>query len=323
MAKARWLTALVQRKEFFLRAGATFGAISGMISAAVGITGYHPNLILIVLLAMGALTLSVTIHFRYWILPQVMVDDIIGSDIDAGFYTTVHCPCDGKLAMEAGRLAKKCFSTTFTISSEVYEQLRAKNSYILACMTDNNGQFLGYFDAIPVKESFAELFLRGTITEEQITHEDVLSPDKMKTCKYLFIAGLAVWHPDAHAGRRSASMLAWAALKYAERFYGSSEPLTFAVASTRTGEALLKRFKLRLGCAASARKDKYNLYSVVATRQEIAQRLAYMPDWSGLCRLGWAKSPPKSDNGRRHRPRLPKASARGRESSRSIATRSR
>jgi hypothetical protein len=323
MAKVRWLTALAQRKEFFQRAGATFLVIVGMVSATVGITGYRPHPFVIILLAVLALIISAAINFRRWILPQVVVDDILGWDIDAGFHAVVHCPCDRKLAAEAGRLAKNCFSTTFTIPSDIYEQLRAKNPYILACMTNNNGEFLAYFDAIPVTQSFAELFLRGTITEEQITHEDVLAPDMMKSCKHLFIAGLAVWHPDTHTGRRNASMLAWAALKYIDKFYGSSRPATFAVASTGTGEALLKRFKLELACAASARKDKYNLYSLVATREEIARRLAHMPDWSGLCRLGWSRSRSAPSNGRRKRPRLPPTNPRGRDSSKSTATGSR
>lgn len=321
MAKIRWLTALIQRKEFFLRAGVTFAAILGTISAVIGISGYRPGFIVAIGLAFGALLISVRQHARHWILPQVVVDDIIGWNIDADFYTAVHCPCDRKLAAEAGRLAKKCFSTTFTISSETYEQLRVKNPYILACMTDNDGEFLGYFDAIPVTESFATLFLRGTITEEQITHEDVLPVDGMKSCKYLFIAGLAVWNPDTHAGRRSASMLTWAALKYIERFYIGSHPTTFAVASTETGEVLLKRFKLKVQTAASSRKDKYNLYSIAATRDEIGRRLAYLPDWSGLCRLGWSKNKSTVTNGRRLRARLPKTNARKRGSRTSVTTR--
>src|SRR5438128_10313637 len=143
MAKARWLTALAQRKEFFLRFGATFAAIIGMVSAGIGITGYHFNIVSALALGALALLISLSIHARRWIVPQVIVDDIIGWDIDDNFYTVVHCPCDMKLAAQAGKLAQACFTTTFTIPPETYEQLRVKNSYILACMTDYRGEFLG------------------------------------------------------------------------------------------------------------------------------------------------------------------------------------
>jgi hypothetical protein len=319
MAKIRWLTALAQRKEFFLRAGTTFVFTLGILSAAIGITGYRPPIWIIAGVVIAILALAIFLQYEHWRVPQVSVEAVLPSEIAAGFYATAHCPCDRGLAMEAGRLAQKCFASTFTIPSPLYEQLRAKNPNILVCLTDNNGAFLGYLDAIPVKESFALPFLQGTITEEQITHDDVLAPAEARSCKYLFIAGLAVWHPETPAGRRSASILAWAALRFLERFYAASQPNTFAVASTGTGEALLKRFDLGIQCPASGRRDHYNLYSVRLTADEIRRRLAYLPDWSGLCRLTWAKATTAPPNGRRVHSRLPKTKARDRVSQRPIA----
>jgi|ERR1700734_817351 len=307
MAKASWLKALGQRKDFLLQLGATMVAIIGIASAVMGITDTHFNVGNTVLLFVVAFASSFLVNARSLITPQVSVDDVVPFEIGDDFFVRVHCPCDLRLSAEAKRLASQCFATSYTIAPEIYEQLRVKNPYILACLTDNRGVFLGYFDVIPVKEGFAAPLIKGAITEASITHEDVLAPHEMSTCKYLFLSGLAVCNQDTHSGRRNANTMVWAILKYLESFYGTGHPFAFAIAATKAGDELLRRFRLNLEGTGTGRLDRSNIYSIVITRQEILWRLARMPDWSRLCELDWVRNVPILRGQRPRRPRLPKS----------------
>ena len=306
MGKVRRLIALVKESEFVFGVAATFAAILGVTSAILSITGMQFHIGIALLLIAVALAATILFHFRGLVSPQVAVDDVLSSDNLDTLLTHLHCPCDLGLSTEAKNLARDCYATRVTIGPDLYEQLRVKNPFILACLTDRRGKFLGYFDAIPIRESFAGTFLGGRVTETQITHEDVLPPEEMHKCKYLFISGLAVHNPNTHAGRRNANILVWALLKYLAHFYGSAKPLAFAVAATKEGDHLLRRFRINLQAEATSRADGYRLYSLVMTREEIAKRLAYLPDWQLLCLLDWVKAP---KSGKQHsaqrRPSLP------------------
>jgi hypothetical protein len=129
----------------------------------------------------------------------------------------------------------------------------------------------------------------------------------MQTCKFLFISGLAVQHPNTHVGRRNASMLVWGLLKYLEHFYGSAKPLIFALAATKEGNEMLLRFKLQLRSSGTDRVDGYRLYALPLTRVEVTKRLACVPDWSNLCTLGWLPQVSIAKGRKRsRRPPLPK-----------------
>jgi hypothetical protein len=311
MGTPRQLVALAQRKEFYLRAGATFVAIISVASALITIADIHLNFGGAVALTLLALLLSCAVNFRHLIVPQVVVDDVLAADIDANAQTYLHCPCDLKLASAAKKLAESCYAMSVTIEPDTFEQFRVKNPYILACLTDSQSQFVGYFDAIPLRESFAKPFLQGLVTEAQITHEDVLAPEQMPSCRYLFISGFAVKGPLAYSGRRNASILAWALLKYLDYFYSSARPLTFALGATAAGNELLLRFRAKRQAQAGTRLDGYKLYSIVLSHNEIDRRLACLPSWEHLCSLDWTPivERPKGEPRRRRRPQPPRARA--------------
>jgi hypothetical protein len=275
----------------------------------LSITGTQFRIGIALLVIAVALAVTVLLHFRKLVAPQVAVDDVLSTSNLEALMTRLHCPCTLSLSNEAKSLARHCYAASVTIGPDLYEQLRVKNPYILACLTDRRGKFLGYFDAIPISDAFGETFLRGSVTEAQITHEDVLAPGEMRHCKYLFIAGLAVYNPHTHAGRRNANILVWALLKYLAHFYGSVQPLSFAVAATKEGDHLLQRFGIDLRAEATQRADGYRLYSMVLTRREIDKRLAFLPDWQLLCVLDWADKPPGRQRGAQRRPSLPATKA--------------
>jgi len=315
MGKVRRVIALIRRKEYLFGLAATFAAFLGVVSALLSITGMQPRAGIALAIIVIALAGAVLLHYRRLVIPQVAVDDVLSSDNVEAQLTYLRCPCDLRLSNEAKALARHCYATSVTIGPDLYEQLRVKNPYILACLTNLRGEFLGYFDAIPLRDAFAEMFLKGAITESNITHEDVLSPDEMHRCNYLFIAGLAVNNPNTHAGRRNANVLVWALLKYLSHFYGATRPLCFAVAATKEGGYLMQRFGIALRSEAAQRVDKYNLYSLALTREEINKRLDYLPDWQLLCQLDWAQKAAARFRGTQRRPRNPAKALRAREAS--------
>ena len=176
-----------------------------------------------------------------------------------------------------------------TIDPQNYNAIWAKNPNVLACLTTDSGQFLGYFDVIPLKSSFAEMFIAGKLTEDQLTHDEVCLPSEAPYCRYLFVSGLAVLQSDSFVGRRNASLLVWALLKYLDHYYSPTHPTTFALAATKEGDDLLNRFRLNVAGERESRADHYKLYSLHLTKEEIARRLACLPDWSGLCVLDWSQ----------------------------------
>ncbi len=306
MGKISLLARTLVRKDFVLRFWSTFVAVFVLPSALLTILGAHWSLESTSLLIIFALLFSAFVHRRK--LAKIHLPP--SPEILIGERTFLHCPSSSSLAIEATRLAQDSYSTERSISPDQFQQLRIKNPLILACLTGANGDLLGYFDVIPLKVSFAELFLRGAVTEMQITHEDIFAADEAaEICNHLFISGLAVRYPETQIGRLSASVLIWAIIKYIDHFYGRRQPLVFALASSHAGNDLLRKFKFEVACEAADRRDRYRLYQLRLSREAIAQRLECVPDWSFQCTLEWS---PRRRGGTPHRPRrvaLPKRKA--------------
>jgi hypothetical protein len=291
-------------KKLWVPSWATFAAVLGVSSALLTITGMHFALPLAIAFVFVALVLATVVNYVGRRGPHLLVDDIIPASITELGQTTLVCPSTTMLADEAKRLALDCYDSDRSISPERYEQFRAKNPHILACLTDVRGKMLGYFDVIPLKDDFARLFVQGRVTEMDITHDDIFAKPEMSACSFVFISGLAVWKPDSAAGCRHASMLVWGLLKYLDHFYGSRSRHVLALAGTPAGGQLLDRFKLTIECDAARRKEGYSLYGSALSRHEINLRLACVPNWTQLCQPSWVDTGAPPDRPRR-RPPLP------------------
>lgn len=200
----------------------------------------------------------------------------------------LRCPCDYNLTARVAELACYEFGRD-TIPLVNYEPLRAKNRNILVCLIGLNGEFLGYFDVIPVKKSFAELFLQGKVSEKDLTHEQVCSDRQMRRSKYVYLAGMAACDAESTQGHSNGAILIWGLLKYLEHFYGKSEPYIFASAVNPDGEHLLKRFEVPLISEGRRRTDHHGVYGVYLSRERIAKALADVPDYTLLCSLDWER----------------------------------
>lgn len=312
MGKAHRINRFAHKKDFLIRFAGTFLATLGLPSALLTILGKHFSVSVTIELIAFASILSCVVNWRTLKYSHLPVSDIIAGSLEAPENTHLHCPCNSSLAEEAKLLARECYATDKnSLTPEQFEYLRVKNPLILACLTSERGEFLGYFDMIPLERSFAQLLLKGIVTENQITHEHVFSTNEMRSCEFLFISGLAVWDADTYTGRRNASMLVWGMLKYLDHYYSKAKPVVFAIASTDSGDELMRRFRLPLGCEPAGRIDKYPVYAIRLSREEIVKRLACLPDWAPLCTLQWqsndsaTKKPPQ----KHRRPSPPRAKA--------------
>lgn len=286
MGKAGQIKKLSRRKDFMIGFWGTFLAVLALPSAILQLLGTHFSISLTVLLVLFALSFSAVVNRNRWKTRHLPVEDIVPDDIEAAGKMTLCCPCDLKLANQVGLLAQYHYGGA-SISPVYYEPLRVKNPYILACLLGPQGDFLGYFDVIPLKESFATLFLQGRVAEKDMTHEDIFAPEEMHLCKHVYISGVAVRDPGAYAGRRNAHILVWGLLKYLDYFYSATKPYAFASAVTADGEKLLRSFKLQMVSEAGRRSDGHPIYALTLTHDEIVKRLACLVDWGLLCKLGW------------------------------------
>ena len=154
------------RREFWVRLATLWLSFLGLASAVLTLLGSHfsPRLAAVCV----SIALAIAAAFSWPLLRRPHLPDI---DIYQG-RLRVRCPCSIEMAHEVGDLAQHYYGSA-SIAPERYEQLRVKNPLILACLTNGAGEFLGYFDIIPLKHDFAHMFRKGIVTESQMTHEDV------------------------------------------------------------------------------------------------------------------------------------------------------
>lgn len=197
------------------------------------------------------------------------------------------CPCDEQLSRGANELANRHYAGD-NVSFDHYELWRQKNRSILVCLITSSREVVAYFDVLPFKATFIDTFLTGRTIENQIRPSDILPPQHASRCRRLYLGGVAVKDPDTFAGRRHASILVWGLMKYIEHYYPpSSERQLFALAATKEGEHLLRRFGFRISSSASERRDGYNLYVIDLAQDKLQSTLAGIPDWGNVCRLSW------------------------------------
>jgi hypothetical protein len=185
-------------------------------------------------------------------------------------------------------LAARVYRDVEPLPIERYEQWLLVNPSILVCLKDSWGYFQGYFDVYPLTDSFFDLFEEGLVGEQEIRHVHILPPEKMRLCRRIYLAGLAVENSETMAGKWHASCLIWGLLRYLEFFYGLSEDrLLFASGVTLEGTKLLERFHFRQVLAPEVRCDPYPLFVSSLTGTSIQLAIHSFPDWTPICQLGW------------------------------------
>jgi len=154
------------------------------------------------------------------------------------------------------------------------------------------GEVLGYFDILPLKASFFDAFIAGKVEEKQISHENILASKSARRCRRLYLAGIAAKDTEIF-WRRHVSILVWGILKFVDHFYLRDRPIElYALAATPPGEHILQKFNFELASRASERKDGYNLYRLVVSKDGLEKVIRSTRNWDGSCELGWSPKHP-------------------------------
>lgn len=289
-------------KEFLPPFVAAFLGFLGVPATVIDLLGGHLSVGVTSGLVAFSVAASAFVNRRRW-QPKTLWPILPGARIS--------CPCDDDLTRKATDLANYEFGRN-RISVSNYEPLRARNPFVLSCLVGPTGDFLGYFDVFPLKKSFADLFIQGTINERDLKPEHIFTNREMRRAKYIYIAGIAAYGSENVSGHFAGSILIWALLKYLDHFYGNSNAFIFASAASKDGEHLLQSLKIPLISNASNRNDKQDLYGVRLSRELVVDSLAAVPDYTLLCSVDWA--PRRVSNAISPIPRRPKPAEKRRRS---------
>lgn len=264
---------------------------AALVSAVSGFVAFLPGVSLTVgrsALIFGiCLAVSAALAWQRTRVRQFPIDEF---ELDSA---TIHCrlvcPAPRELAEEASALAHRAFGRIPSIPSDRYDSWRLKNPNILGCLVNAEGVLVGYFDVLPLRTTFMDNLIRGSATERDIRHEDILSPHHARKCKRLYLAGVAVRDPQSFAGKRHARHLLWGLTKYLEHFYGvPSERQVYALAGTEVGHKLLKRFSFRMVLAGSSRRDLQDLYMISLNDPNTMSSIeGEIGNWAQACRVSW------------------------------------
>ncbi|HZW57948.1 MAG TPA: hypothetical protein VFF30_16785 [Nitrososphaerales archaeon] len=140
--------------------------------------------------------------------------------------------------------AQKHAQSVFGNESMTLDEVRVwtdRNPFITAILCSQWGQYLGYFDALPLTEGGAARMESGAIEEKEITADEVLAPQEMRNAKTIYVAGLAAKGNETELRKsRVAAMVAGLA-NYIEYFYRTEQRKIIAVAATtaRIGREIL------------------------------------------------------------------------------------
>lgn len=146
-----------------------------------------------------------------------------------------------------------------------------QNPFVEAVLRSESGDYLGYFDILPLTESGANLVESGKTTEREIPLECILPPTEMRSAKTLYWAGIAVKEAGTEIGKTRTAELIYGLVSYIKHYYGDAPRRVLALATTRQGECLLKGLGARIVCAGEARKDRHNLYEIILIPKSLSQ----------------------------------------------------
>jgi hypothetical protein len=199
-------------------------------------------------------------------LPEELVLDAVAVD----GRVVVEVPASHDMLVVANKHARMLYGRDCPTLTEV-ERWWGRNPWVFAVLRSEWGDYLGYFDILPLTEEGAGLVESGEIEERDIRPDHILSPAEMKDAKTLYLSGLGVRDAGTEVGKARAAKIVRALVSYIEQYYGHDCRRVLALAATPDGERLLKGIGARISCAAEARRDRRNLYEIYVTGELLSQ----------------------------------------------------
>jgi hypothetical protein len=194
-------------------------------------------------------------------LPEEVVLDE-GEKEDGKVFLEV-CPPHNML-VAANKHAKEIYGRD-AMSLEEVERWWKRNPFVTAVLRSEWGDYLGYFDILPLADEGARLMESGKIKEREIPFEHILTPTEMKDARTLYLAGIAVKGLDNEKGKIRAARLFHGLVLYTRHYYGNTSRKVLALAATSDGERILRGIGARVVCVGVARKDRHDLYEITLT----------------------------------------------------------
>lgn len=168
-------------------------------------------------------------------LPQeVLLDNGTG---DGEVFLEVPSPIH--MLAEANKHARTLYGRDALSLSEIKKWFE-RNPFVEAVLRSGNGNYLGYFDVLPLTAEGVKAMESGEVGEGEIHVDHILTPGEMGRAEKLYLGGIAVKEAGAEIGRIRAAKLFYGLVSYIEHYYGKTNRKMLALAATADGEHLLK-----------------------------------------------------------------------------------
>jgi len=182
---------------------------------------------------------------------------------------TIAFPYEKSFLRPANNLARSLYGK-HSLRGDVVRKWYEKNPLTLTCLTDAHNKFVGYFDILPLTQTFGKRFVSGHSREKDIRSQHILSPSEMRDAKYIYIAGVSVKDPMTTHGKKYGAMLIYSLMVHLQTFYNLNSPKKiYATAATECGRNVLERLQFRIETDGENRRDKLDLYARVITNDDI------------------------------------------------------
>lgn len=245
-------------KRFLLLVSAALGIISGG-SALLPFVEWR-FWIYISILAIGISALWTYYTTRLLQFPEEVILDVDTTDGQV----FLEAPTPYHMLKAANHHARQLYGHDALTFGEI-ERWWQQNPFVEAVLRSESGDYLGYFDILPLTKEGAGLIESGSVEERQIKPEHILEPREMKNADTIYLAGIAVKDAGTELGKCRTAKLFCGLVSYTRFYYGDSPRRILALAATANGERLLKGIGARIVCVHQARKDCHDLYEISLT----------------------------------------------------------
>ena len=126
-----------------------------------------------------------------------------------------------------------------------------------------NGQKIGHIDLLPVRPNTLATFIEGNIVEKDIRGDSLYSPQERSQIKNLYVESIAVVPPKRFSNAPAVLCVLTNFGDLVARVCDlDTVENVYAIAASRSGEALLRRLGFDQIRPAQGRKDQHDLYRV-------------------------------------------------------------
>lgn len=209
-----------------------------------------------------------------------------GADFERedGAKVVLEVPASRKMLEVSNAVARGHYGRE-AMSLEQVERWCAKNPYGYAVLRSQGGEYLGYFDILPISDEAADALVKDHLGESAIRPEHILAPEAMKDARTLYFASVAVRvHETEEVWGRRQAQLFLALIDYLHTYYGGMNRRALAIAATPEGTNLLRRtLRARKVDYGDCRKDGHDVYEFDVTPESLEE-------WRGRIH-GWHMSP--------------------------------